>query len=271
VTNILNPPSKASIIRFLRVGIAFGHAGVPRRRLNRRRRELGRDRDSMGVAFCCMEDVRAVLKRDPAVKSAAEVVLCYPGLHALWMHRIAHTLYRERLFLFARLVSHVTRFLTGVEIHPGARLGRRVFIDHGMGVVIGETAEVGDDCTIYKGVLLGGTSLEKRKRHPTVGRGVILGSNVQVLGPIIIGAGSVVVRSVPAHTSVVGVPARVVARLPEAMAVDFEHGNLPDPVEGMFKAVMMIEKEMEDRIAALEKSHGIEAPRILTDTKCAED
>ncbi|MCX5782817.1 MAG: serine O-acetyltransferase, partial [Elusimicrobia bacterium] len=149
-----------------------------------------------------IEDVKTVFQRDPAARSTLEVLLCYPGLHAIWMHRISNILWRLKLRLMARILSHITRFFTGVEIHPGAKIGRRFFIDHGMGVVIGETTEIGDDVLIYKGVVLGGTSFEKKKRHPTVGNNVIIGTNAVVLGAITlgdhsrIGAGSVVLHDV---------------------------------------------------------------------------
>src|SRR5512136_1710564 len=149
------------------------------------------------------EDIQTIKDRDPAAKNMVEVFLCYPGLHAIWLHLIAHALYEWRWFTTARLVSHFSRWLTGIEIHPGARIGRRLFIDHGMGVVIGETSEIGDDCLIYKGVVLGGTTLEKKKRHPTLGKRVVVGSNSTILGAISIGDGarigsnSVVVKSVP--------------------------------------------------------------------------
>ncbi|PZN06599.1 MAG: serine O-acetyltransferase, partial [Bacillota bacterium] len=148
------------------------------------------------------EDVQVVFERDPAARSVLEVILCYPGLHALWLHRIAHWFYRRRLYLIARFISHFSRWLTGIEIHPGARIGRRCFIDHGMGVVIGETAEIGDDVTIYQGVTLGGTGKERGKRHPTLGNGVLVGVGAKVLGAITvgdnsrIGAGAVVVKPV---------------------------------------------------------------------------
>jgi len=162
------------------------------------------------------EDVRAAKDRDPAVRSTAEVVLAYPGLHALWLHRIAHRMWRRRPFrLPARVLSHINRALTGIEIHPGAKLGRRVFIDHGMGVVIGETSEVGDDVMMYHGVTLGGRSMFKGKRHPTIGDRVVIGTGARVLGPITIeedaqiGANAVVVKDVPAKAVVVGIPGRV--------------------------------------------------------------
>jgi serine O-acetyltransferase len=169
-------------------------------------------------------DVRAALERDPAARSVFEVVLCYPGLHAVWGHRLAHWLWSRRLWLLGRLVSQLVRFLTGVEIHPGARIGPGLFIDHGMGVVIGETTEIGADVTLYHAVTLGGTSLERGKRHPTLGDRVVVGAGAKVLGAISvghdsrIGANAVVVRPVPPHAVVVGVPGEVIQRrkpLPE--------------------------------------------------------
>jgi serine O-acetyltransferase len=174
------------------------------------------------------EDIATVLEKDPAARSSLEVLLCYPGIHATVLHRFAHRLLHWGLRTPARFVSHVGRFLTGIEIHPGARIGRRVFFDHGMGIVIGETAEVGDDCTIYQGVTLGGTSLDGGKRHPTLEAGVVVGAGAKVLGPFTVGAGSrigsnsVVVKAVPAGATAVGVPARVIveenARRREAKA-----------------------------------------------------
>jgi len=205
------------------------------------------------------EDIRTIKDRDPAAKNAVEVFLCYPGLHAIWLHRIAHALYQRRWFTTARLVSHFSRGFTGIEIHPGAKIGRRLFIDHGMGVVMGETTEIGDDCLIYKGVVLGGTTLEKKKRHPTLGNRVIIGSNSTVLGAITIGdgarigSGSVVVKSVPAGATVVGVPGRIVESLtPEKEDLDFEHGNLPDPLSGIMKMLLHLHSKLEERIKRLE-------------------
>jgi serine O-acetyltransferase len=181
------------------------------------------------------EDVQTVFAKDPAAQALSEVLTCYPGLHALWAHRISHWLWGRKRRLTARGFSHLSRFLTGIEIHPGARIGRRVFIDHGMGVVIGETTEIGDDVLIYKGVVLGGTSLEKKKRHPTIGNHVVLGTGTTVLGPVSIGdsvrigAGSVVIDSVPPGSTVVGVPGRVV-RDGMRTETDLNHGTLPDPV-----------------------------------------
>src|SRR5271166_2369039 len=145
----------------------------------------------MALISCLREDVRAVFERDPAARNSIEVILAYPGLHALWLHRVAHWLWGHRMKLLARLISEFSRALTGIEIHPGATIGRRLFIDHGMGVVIGETAEIGDDCTLYQGVTLGGTSLERgQKRHPTLGNGVIVSVHAQVLGPFRVGDGA---------------------------------------------------------------------------------
>lgn len=212
----------------------------------------------MSLISVLREDIRTVFQKDPAARSTAEVLLCYPGLHALWLHRLAHGLWRRRLRFLARLVSQGGRFLTGIEIHPGARIGRRFFIDHGMGVVIGETAEIGDDVLLYKGVVLGGTTLEKVKRHPTLGNGVIVGSNAVVLGAIEvgehakIGSGAVVVKPVPPRATVVGVPGRVVAPKSQAEPprLDLEHGRLPDPI---VDALRNLEARLEtlERLAAL--------------------
>ncbi|MDO4888007.1 MAG: serine O-acetyltransferase EpsC [Actinomycetaceae bacterium] len=174
------------------------------------------------------EDVRAAREHDPAARSNIEVVLSYPGVHAIWGHRLAHAMWSRspRLRVPARLVSQAVRSLTGIEIHPGAHIGRRFFIDHGMGVVIGETAEVGDDCMLYHGVTLGGTSLEATKRHPTLGDGVVVGAGAKMLGPIHVGDGvqvganAVVVKDVPPHTTAVGVPARVRERTNESTTID---------------------------------------------------
>jgi len=210
------------------------------------------------------EDIRTVLREDPAARSTWEVIFCYPGLHALWLHRVAHFLWRHRLRLFGRLLSHLSRFATGIEIHPGASIGRRFFIDHGMGVVIGETSEIGDDVLIYQGVVLGGTSLQKRKRHPTIGNDVVIGAGATLLGAITIGdgarigAGSVVVESVPPGATVVGVPGRVVEEGLRPV-LDLEHGKLPDPVNEAIKHVLDEQERLAQRLNRLEESlraHG---------------
>ncbi len=186
------------------------------------------------------EQVQTVFKHDPAAKNTVEVLLCYPGVHAILSHRISHRLYRAGLYTISRLLSHLARWMTGIEIHPGAQIGRRFFIDHGMGVVIGETTIIGDDVLLYQGVTLGGTGHEKEKRHPTLGNHVVVGSGAKVLGNIElgewvkVGAGSVVVKPAPAHSTVVGIPGRVVAVKGVAVSADewqmLEHGELPDPV-----------------------------------------
>jgi serine O-acetyltransferase len=208
------------------------------------------------------EDIRTIKERDPAAKNAVEIFLCYPGLHAIWLHRVAHSFYQRRWYTTARLISHFNRGFTGIEIHPGAKIGRRLFIDHGMGVVIGETTEIGEDCLIYKGVVLGGTTLEKKKRHPTLGNRVIIGSNSTVLGAITIGdgarigSGSVVVKPVPAGATVVGVPARIVESLtPEKEELDFEHGNLPDPLSDIMKMLLQLHNKLEERVKRLENQN----------------
>lgn len=159
------------------------------------------------------EDAKNMKEKDPAARNILEIIILYSGFHAIFFHRIAHFLYNKKLFFIARLISQISRFITGIEIHPGANIGKRLFIDHGMGIVIGETAEIGDDCTIYHGVTLGGTGKDKNKRHPTLGRGVLVGAGSKVLGPIKIndyakiGAGAVVVKEVPKGKTVVGIPA----------------------------------------------------------------
>jgi serine O-acetyltransferase len=205
------------------------------------------------------EDLKAIRVRDPAAKSYLEILLCYPGLHAIWLHRIAHFLYQKRCYITARVLSHFNRWCTGIEIHPGASIGKRLFIDHGMGVVIGETTEIGDDCLIYKGVVMGGTTLEKKKRHPTLGNRVIVGSNSTILGAITIGdgarigSGSVVVKPVPPGATVVGVPGRIVESMtPEKEVLDFEHGNLPDPLSDIMKMLLQLHSKLEERVKRLE-------------------
>jgi serine O-acetyltransferase len=209
------------------------------------------------------EDIQNVFTKDPAARSVAEILLCYPGLHAIWLHRIAHFFWKEELFLLGRLLSHFTRWFTGVEIHPGATIGRRFFIDHGMGVVIGETAEIGDDVLMYHGVLLGGTSLEKKKRHPTLGNNVVVGAGASILGAIQIGdgarvgAGSVVIHDVPPGATVVGVPGRISKGGTSKKMEILEHGNLPDPLADAIHFVLEEQEKIEERITKVESKDGI--------------
>jgi serine O-acetyltransferase len=202
------------------------------------------------------EQIDTVFRRDPAARSAAEIVLCYPGFHAVLMHRVAHRIYVSGWFTLARMVSQLSRTLTGIEIHPGARIGRRFFIDHGMGVVIGETAEIGDDVLIYQGVTLGGTGKDTGKRHPTLGNGVVIGTGAKILGNIRIGdhskvgAGSVVVRPVPDHSTVVGIPGRVVGDL-DANYDPLEHGTLPDPQGQLIDELARRVAELETKVRNL--------------------
>lgn len=206
------------------------------------------------------EDIRAIRRNDPAARGTLEVLLCYPGLHALLAHRVAHALWRWRVPLLPRLLSHFTRFFTGIEIHPGARLGRRVVIDHGMGVVIGETAEVGDDCLLYQGVTLGGTSLAHGKRHPTLEPHVVVGAGAKVLGDIRLGAhtrvgsGSVVIKSTRPHSTVVGIPGRVVEERAEEEARPghgLEHNRLPDPTSQAITALREQVRALAGEVAGL--------------------
>ena len=210
------------------------------------------------------EDIQTVFDRDPAARTWWEIVTCYPGLHAVWLHRLAHALWRLGLRWVARFVSHVGRFLTAIEIHPGAEIGRRFFIDHGMGVVIGETAEIGDDVLMYKGAVLGGTSRSKGKRHPTIGDGVIIGSNAVILGPITIGdnvkvgSGAVVIKSVPSDSTVVGVPGRVV-RGPHMEEMKLDHGRLPDPVAEITHALEERIRDLEAEVDSLQEGPEMRA------------
>jgi len=206
----------------------------------------------MSLINSIRKDIRAVFEHDPAANGILEVLLAYPGFHARQYHRLAHTLFRWHIPLLPRLISHISRFLTGIEIHPGAKIGEGFFIDHGMGVVIGETSEIGDNVTLYQGVTLGGTSHQRTKRHPTLGNNVVVGVGAQVIGAITIGdntkvgAGSVVVTSVPANATVVGVPGRVVAiRNPDTDTVE----KLPDPVGEKMEA-------LERRLAKLERGNN---------------
>ncbi|NIR61606.1 MAG: serine O-acetyltransferase [Gammaproteobacteria bacterium] len=224
------------------------------------------------------EDIRCVFERDPAARTTFEVVTTYPGLHALWWHRLAHRLWRARLKWLARWLSTVSRWLTGIEIHPGAQIGRRFFIDHGMGVVIGETAEIGDDCTLYHGVTLGGTTWQKGKRHPTLGDNVVVGAGAKVLGPLTVGAGArvgsntVLLKDVPPAATVVGVPGRIVRPKTEAderrQAIAGKMGfdaygltkDMPDPVaaaiNNMLDHIHVMDRRMEEMCNALKTLGG---------------
>ncbi|MFP3392969.1 serine O-acetyltransferase [Brevibacillus sp. SIMBA_040] len=201
------------------------------------------------------DDIRAVFERDPAARSTLEVVMTYAGLHAIWGHRIAHKLWKAEWCTLARVVSQVSRFFTGIEIHPGARIGRGLFIDHGSGVVIGETCEIGDNVTIYQGVTLGGTGKEKGKRHPTVGNDVIIATGAKVLGSFKIGdnskigAGAVVLQEVPPNSTVVGIKARIVIQDGKRVKNDLDHVNMPDPVAD---TIRLMQKEIDQLRTELE-------------------
>ncbi len=219
------------------------------------------------------EDIRAAMERDPAARSAWEVFFLYPGLHALWWHRAASFFYRHRCYFTARLISQFNRFFTQIEIHPGAIIGRRFFIDHGAGVVIGETSEIGDDVLMYQGVVLGGTTLYKKKRHPTIGNNVVIGSRAIVLGAITvgdgarIGSGSVVIKSVPPGATVVGVPGRIVEEMRDH-GIDLDHNRLPDPVAEAIRLVLAEHDKLDERIQRLESAAGLIPPE--DDLKQAE-
>jgi serine O-acetyltransferase len=210
------------------------------------------------MAGTVREQIDTIFREDPAAKGVLEIVLCYPGFHAILLHRVAHRLYKAKMSTLARVVSQIARFFTGIEIHPGATIGRRFFIDHGMGVVIGETAEIGDDVLLYQGVTLGGTGKERGKRHPTLGNHVVVGTGAKVLGNIRIGdyvkigAGSVVVHPVPDHSTVVGVPGRVVRVAGVEVDDELEHGKLPDPeardIEDLSRRVEELEQVVKSLI-----------------------
>ena len=209
------------------------------------------------------EDIRTVFEKAPAAKNILEVILCYPGLHALWFHRIAHFFYKKKEYVIARLISHISRWITGVEIHPGATIGRKFFIDHGMGVVIGETTEIGNNCLLYQGVVLGGTSPEKKKRHPTLGDNVVVGAGATLLGAIKvgdnarIGAGSVVLTDVPPKATVVGIPGRVGLGFSGKEIQALEHSKLPDPVADAIRLVLKEQDLLEKRLSKVENLEGI--------------
>jgi serine O-acetyltransferase len=214
------------------------------------------------------EDIQTIYANDPAARSHFEVLTCYPGLHASWLHRIAHGLWRRKRLTLARLVSHGNRFFTGIEIHPGAKIGRRFFLDHGAGVVIGETAEIGDDVLMYTGVILGGTSSERTKRHPTIGDGAVLGSHAVVLGNIAVGegakvgSGSVIIEPVPPGATVIGVPGRIAringVKLEQHPRDILDHAHLPDPVVETLKCLVDRVELLEQQVRDLSKTSPVD-------------
>lgn len=208
------------------------------------------------------EDIQVVFERDPAARSSLEVVLTYSGVHAIWSHRVSHFLWKRKLYTFSRMISQIARLLTGIEIHPGATIGRRLFIDHGMGIVIGETCEIGDNVTLYQGVTLGGTGKEKGKRHPTIGNHVLIASGAKVLGSMKIGdyskvgAGSVVLQEVPPHSTVVGVPGRIVVQNGVKITEDMDQVNLGDPVAETMRYMQKEIDGLKREIKQLRASKG---------------
>lgn len=210
------------------------------------------------------EDVEVVFDQDPAARSYLEVILTYSGLHAIWAHRLAHAFYKRKLYFIARVISQISRFFTGIEIHPGAKIGRRFFIDHGMGVVIGETCEIGDNVTVYQGVTLGGTGKEKGKRHPTIKNNVLIAAGAKVLGSITIGenskigAGSVVLRDVPDNSTVVGIPGRVVVQNGKKVRKDLNHRDLPDPISDKLKELEKEIGKLKAELDNMKKKEGVQ-------------
>ena len=208
----------------------------------------------LSISKLIKEDIRTIYDKDPAATNLAEVILCYPGLHALICHRFANYLYHKKIPLIPRMISHISRFFTGIEIHPGATIGRRFFIDNGMGVVIGETTVIGRDVLIYQGVTLGGTGKEHGKRHPTVSNNVVIGAGAKVLGNIMIGAnvrigaGSVVVDNVPPHSTVVGIPGRVVIQRYSEPNGELQHNRIPDPITCELRRLSYEVKELREKL-----------------------
>jgi len=231
------------------------------------------------------EDIKSVFDRDPAARSVLEIIFCYPGLHAVWFYRIAHWFWTRNFYFIGRFTSHLGRFFTGVEIHPGAKIGNKFFIDHGMGVVIGETAEIGDNVTLYHGVTLGGVTWDKVKRHPTLEDNVVIGSGAKILGPFTVGRGakvgsnSVVVKEVPPNATVVGIPGRVVMEEKKAddARPDLEHGKLPDPeakaIACLFEQIRSLEKKVQELTVHLTeneaKSAEVSVKQVQDDDKVA--
>ncbi len=225
------------------------------------------------------DDIYSVFDRDPAARSVLEIIFCYPGLHAVWFYRIAHWFWIHNLFFLGRFTSHLGRFLTGVEIHPGAKIGKKFFIDHGMGVVIGETAEIGENVTLYHGVTLGGVTWDKVKRHPTLEDNVVIGSGAKILGPFTVGKGakvgsnSVVVKAVPPNATVVGIPGRAVMeeKKAEDARPDLEHGKLPDPeakaIECLFDQIRALEKKVQDLTYRLEENDKVAAEQTAKSSR----
>lgn len=232
-----------------------------------------------GLLALLREDVRCVFERDPAARSAAEILLAYPGVHAVLLHRLAHRLWRANWKLLARWLAFVARWLTHVDIHPGATIGRRFFIDHGAGVVIGETAEIGDDVTLYHGVTLGGTSWNKEKRHPTLGNGVLVGAGAKILGPVRlgdhvrVGANSVVNTHVPSCCTVVGIPGRIVRRkgvkLLPAHGIDLDHHLIPDPVGKALSCLMERLDKLEEQVT-FRVGQANDCPQCEAEATCRE-
>ena len=209
-------------------------------------------------------DIQAVFDRDPAARSMLEVIFCYPGLHAVWFHRLSHWFWKNELWFLGRFTSHIARFLTGIEIHPGATIGKGFFIDHGMGVVIGETAEIGENVTLYHGVTLGGVSWEKVKRHPTLMDNVVIGSGAKILGPFTVGkdskvgSNSVVVKEVPPNSTVVGIPGRVVMATEKPQErMNLEHGKMPDPEAKAISCLFDQLRELERKYNTLAADHEL--------------
>ncbi|MFB3171100.1 serine O-acetyltransferase [Neobacillus sp. 179-C4.2 HS] len=208
------------------------------------------------------EDIAVVFEQDPAARSYLEVILTYSGLHAIWSHRIAHAFFKRKFYFLARVISQISRFFTGIEIHPGAKIGRRLFIDHGMGVVIGETCEIGDNVTVFQGVTLGGTGKEKGKRHPTIKDNALIATGAKVLGSITIGenskigAGSVVLKEVPPNSTVVGVPGRVVIQDGKRIGKDLDHCDLPDPIADRIKDLQAELTELRQELIELKKERN---------------